>query len=102
MMKLFWGKRLPRKIVFVTGLYTLTNGLVDSLWSPFTQNVLQRDAYDLKFRYGAGTHAVVTGATSDLGKAYASELAKKGFKLILVDSSDSVNAMASEMGATAF
>ena len=42
-----------------------------------------RPGYDLKKRYGNGW-AVITGASDGIGKAYAIELAKKGFKIGLV------------------
>ena len=83
--KIFWGKRTPRKLVFATGLYTLTNGLVDMMWAPITHNLLERRPANLQTTYGANSYAVVTGATSDSGRAYCDHLAKQGLNLILVD-----------------
>lgn len=42
-----------------------------------------RPAYNLQTRYGQNW-AVITGASDGLGKAFAFELAKRGFKLVLV------------------
>ena len=42
--------------------------------------------------------AVVTGSTDGIGKAYAMELAKKGFNLVLISRSlDKLNAVAEEI-----
>jgi len=36
-------------------------------------------------RYGNGTWAVITGAAEGTGKAFSTELAKRGFNLVLID-----------------
>jgi len=36
-------------------------------------------------RYGQGTWAVITGAAEGTGKAFSTELAKRGFNLVLLD-----------------
>ena len=39
---------------------------------------------DLKFRYGEGTWAVVTGASDGIGAEYSLHLARQGFNLVLI------------------
>jgi 17beta-estradiol 17-dehydrogenase / very-long-chain 3-oxoacyl-CoA reductase len=42
---------------------------------------------DLVQRYGSGSYAVVTGASSGQGRIFATELARRGFNLVLIGSS---------------
>jgi hypothetical protein len=72
--KLFWGKRLPRKVVFVTGLYTILYPVYDCSYAAITQNLIQREPVNLQTRYGAGTTAVVAGGTSSTGQAICEKL----------------------------
>lgn len=65
--KLFWGKRIPRKVVFVTGIYTILYPLYDQTYACVMQNIFQREPVNLLARYGVDTVAVVTGATSTTG-----------------------------------
>lgn len=65
--KLFWGKRIPRKVLFVTGLYTIFYPIYDMSYASVTQNLIQREPVNLQSRYGANTVAVVAGATSSTG-----------------------------------
>uniref|UniRef100_A0AC35U953 Estradiol 17-beta-dehydrogenase 12 n=1 Tax=Rhabditophanes sp. KR3021 TaxID=114890 RepID=A0AC35U953_9BILA len=44
---------------------------------------------DLHKLSGGGKYAVVTGSTDGIGKAYALQLAKKGFNIVLISRSDS-------------
>lgn len=76
---LIWGKRIPRKIVFVTGLYTILYPVYDCTYSLLAQKLTQREPFDLQNRYGANTLAVVAGATSDTGKAICDKLKQNGF-----------------------
>ena len=57
----------------------------------------------LKTDYGVGSHAVITGATSTSGRAFANRLKSEGFKLILVDeASPEFETLAMEMDAEKF
>lgn len=40
---------------------------------------------DITERYGKGSYAVITGGAQGIGKAFALDLAAKGFNLILFD-----------------
>ena len=46
-----------------------------------------RPRRDLKKRYGENSWAVITGSTSGIGAAFASQLAQQNFNLILVSRS---------------
>jgi len=83
--RVFWGKRLPRKFVFATGLYTVGHHISDKSYAAVTHN--NRDEVDHSKRYESGSVAVVTGATSSTGQAFAKKLHDKGFKLVLVEDS---------------
>ena len=85
--KLLWGKRLPRKIVYFTGLYQIGMFFYDWGYPAVRQNYMT-EPIDTQARYGQRTVAVVTGATTDLGRAYAQRLSQDGFRLILVDDDD--------------
>lgn len=81
--KLFWGKKLPRRTVFAVGLYTIGHGIYDLTNAAVRHNSM--DELNHKQRYGDGTVAVITGAASSTGEAFAEKLHKNGFKLALVD-----------------
>ena len=83
---LFWGKRTPRRLVFGVGLFTIGSGFYDWLKAPIMHNV--NGPQDASARYGKGSYAVVTGATSSTGQAFCDKLSSQGFKLILVDDTD--------------
>ena len=40
---------------------------------------------DIVNRYGKGSFALITGGANGIGKAFAIDLAKKGFNLIILD-----------------
>ena len=101
-MKLFWGKKLPRRTLFAVGAYTITYNVYDWLYAPFTHKLMDRPALNAAERYGAGTFAVVAGASSDTGRAYCQHLQKEGFKLILVDDSPDLEQLAKELEAKYF
>jgi 17beta-estradiol 17-dehydrogenase / very-long-chain 3-oxoacyl-CoA reductase len=49
-------------------------------------------------RYGKGSWAVVTGCTDGIGKAFALELASRGFNLVLISRNiDKLNATSKEV-----
>jgi hypothetical protein len=73
----------PRTYFYGAGLFTIGNQLYDM--SYFTVQHNQRKAYNLSQRYGQGSYAVITGATSATGRAFIQELSKQGMNLILVD-----------------
>jgi hypothetical protein len=70
--KLFWGKQIPRKVVFGVGLYTIGNPIFDYFYSPIKHNISAPE-FSIE-KYGAGTHAVITGATSATGRAFSARL----------------------------
>ena len=78
-----WGRKRPRKLIFLVGLYTVGAGLYDMAYPAVTQNF--REPVSLKQRYGVGTWAVISGATNELGKEFATQLCKNGFNLVLID-----------------
>ena len=59
-----------------------------------------RPSKDLKKRYGDGW-AIVTGASDGIGKAYAFELARRGFKVgLIARNKEKLNAVAEEIKKT--
>ena len=64
-----WGRKRPRKLVFLVGLYTVGYQIYDHIYPAFTQNF--RDGKDLKTTYGNKTWVVVSGASNELGKEFA-------------------------------
>jgi hypothetical protein len=72
--KLIWGKRIPRKVVFVTGLFTILYPVYDCSYALVTHNIIKREPVNLKDRYGQDTVAVVAGATSSTGFAICEKL----------------------------
>jgi hypothetical protein len=83
---LLWGKRLPRKVVFAVGLYTMFYPLYDILDAPIRHQF--QEPSDLASVYGKGSVAVITGATNPTGIAFAERLARAGMKLIFVAEQD--------------
>lgn len=66
----------------VLGIVTIVDGsirLARFCWHQFL-----RPNTNLPVRYGKGTWAIVTGATSGIGREYAIELAKQGFHIVLI------------------
>ena len=47
-------------------------------------NYIKPIPFALPYRYGSNSWAVITGATSPLGKAFALELAKRGFSICMI------------------
>ena len=80
---IFWGKRTPTLLVYGVGAYTVGGFFVDFLKAPIMHNTM--DPVPIVSRYGRGTTAVITGATSPTGQAFADKLSSQGFKLVLVD-----------------
>lgn len=64
-----WGRKRPRKIIFLIGMYTIGYGLYDMFYAGVVHHM--RDKVNLRQRYGAGTWAVVSGATNDVGKEFS-------------------------------
>ncbi|XP_053556374.1 inactive hydroxysteroid dehydrogenase-like protein 1 [Bombina bombina] len=66
----------------------LVGGCCSLLWSNVTPLLLSRNSVIKQY----GEWAVVTGATDGIGKAYAEELASRGFNIILIShSSEKLN-----------
>jgi short chain dehydrogenase len=78
-----WGRKRPRRLIYAVGLYTLGYGIYDMVYPAITQNA--RDKLDLKQRYGAHSWVVVTGATNELGREFASKFNQQGFNVLMVD-----------------
>ena len=83
---MLWGKRIPRKIVFTVGLYTLFYPFYDMGEAAIRHNV--QEPVDLRTTYGVGSIAVITGANNSTGLAFAERLSKQGFRLICVADKD--------------
>ena len=62
---LFWGKKLPRKIVFGVGFYTIGYTFYDQFNATVMHNMI-REPVNMD-KYGKGSYAVVTGACSTTG-----------------------------------
>jgi len=65
------------------GLYTIAYPIFDYGYAPVKHNLVGSE-FSIK-DYGAGSHAVITGATSATGRAFSARLKAEGFNLILVD-----------------
>ena len=83
---MLWGKRIPRKVVFTVGLYTLLYPFYDMGEAAVRHNV--QEPVDLRTTYGVGSVAVITGVNNSTGLAFAEKLSKKGFRLICVADKD--------------
>lgn len=78
---LFSGNALL--IFAVCGVYKLVISRFLSLLYFVYRHVL-RPRRNFSQRYGSGTWAMITGATSGIGEGFADVLAKEGFNIILV------------------
>jgi short-subunit dehydrogenase len=87
-------KYLTLGLATVGGLY-LSGKVLCKLFNIFKYTL--RPGYDLKQRYG-DNWAVVTGASDGIGKEYAIQLAKKGFKIgLIARNEEKLNTVADEI-----
>lgn len=69
-------------LIKLLGIYTVLKILTKVLYKIYKHFL--RPSFDLSARYGRGSYALITGGSDGIGKAYAIELAKRGFNIILV------------------
>ena len=66
-------------LILLIAAFKLARWLWQYTWLP-----LQSQTARLALRYGAGSWALITGASDGLGKSFAQQLASHGFNLVLV------------------
>ncbi len=94
-----WGRKRPRRLIFLVGLYTVGAGLYDMVYPAITQN--NRDKHNLRERYGINTWVVISGATNQLGQEFTQELSKHGFNVVIVDESqEKLNGLKSQIASS--
>ncbi|XP_054161586.1 very-long-chain 3-oxoacyl-CoA reductase-B-like [Oppia nitens] len=71
---------LGRFTVFVAIIWILSK-ILRGLWTSF---VAYKLGFGVKWRPSDNTWAIVTGATDGIGKAYAQQMAKKGYNLLII------------------
>lgn len=69
-----WGRKRPRRLIFAVGLYTVGANIYDMVYPAVTQN--SREAHSLSSRYGPNSWVVISGATNELGREYATEFGR--------------------------
>jgi 17beta-estradiol 17-dehydrogenase / very-long-chain 3-oxoacyl-CoA reductase len=75
------SKTNAKKLLLGTGALTIAGNVANAVGGLHKYVLLKR--LDLHARYQGGW-VLVTGATNGIGKAYAIELAKEGFNILLV------------------
>jgi 17beta-estradiol 17-dehydrogenase / very-long-chain 3-oxoacyl-CoA reductase len=76
-----WGT--IEKHIALLGLLVTGKFIINSLFGIYRSNF--RAQAKLDQLYGKGSYALITGGANGIGKAFAVDLAKKGFNLVLMD-----------------
>ena len=71
-----------KTLMYIIGIAWTARKII-SILAALYRNVLRR-RYDLIRRYGANSYAFVTGASDGIGKEFCSQLARRGFNLVLL------------------
>jgi len=72
---------LITNILFFVGIFVLVKSILPYLYEFLLYLLPMKNLLKI---YGSDSWAIVTGATDGLGKAFAEELAKLGFNLIII------------------